>query len=92
MSKVTFKVPLSKRSDFTKTLTCSPPSTKYMHKSFFQKDPRKGKSFGTSRDRSPDRSYFIPQLQQIPGPGQVKNNTIFSTMIKSQEELLLVIP
>lgn len=62
-----------------------------MHKSFFQKDPRKGKSFGTSRDRSPDRSYFIPQLHHVPGPGQVKYAFIISIMIKSLEEQLQAI-
>jgi len=28
-------------------------------------------AFGMSREKSPDRSYLIPQLQKIPGPGQV---------------------
>jgi hypothetical protein len=27
-----------------------------------------------SRDKSPDRSYLIPQLQKVPGPGKVHFN------------------
>ena len=60
------------KSDFTRTLTCSPPSTKYEHCSLFEKSKGKGKSFGLSREQSPDRSYLIPQLQRVPGPGKVK--------------------
>ena len=64
-------MPKSKRSDFTKDFTCSPPSTKYLHRSVFEKSPNKGKSFGLSREGSPDRSYLIPQLHKVPGPGNV---------------------
>lgn len=71
LSNIRHKVPLSKRPDFTKDLTCSPPSTKYLHRSVFEKNTNKGKSFGSSREGSPDRSYLIPQLQKIPGPGNV---------------------
>lgn len=60
-----------KKSDFTKPLTCSPPSTLYMYKSVFEDGKNRGKSFGASRDRSPDRSYFIPQIHKNPGPGNV---------------------
>lgn len=61
------------KSDFTKTLTCSPASTKYGHKSLFEESKNRGKSFGLSRDQSPDRSYLIPQLNKVPGPGQYEN-------------------
>ena len=61
-----------KRSDFTKTVTCSPASTKYEFKSLFEEKNR-GKSFGLSRDKSPDRSYLIPQLEKMPGPGQYRD-------------------
>lgn len=60
------------KSDFTKTLTVSPPSSKYIHKSIFENSEKRGRSFGCARDLSPDRSYLIPQLQKIPGPGKVK--------------------
>lgn len=33
----------------------------------------RGKSIGLSRDNIPDRSYLIPQMHKIPGPGQVRN-------------------
>lgn len=35
LSKMRFSVGKGSRSDFTKTLTCSPPSTKYVHKTAF---------------------------------------------------------
>jgi hypothetical protein len=59
--------------DFTKTLTCSPPSTKYVPKSVFEENKDKGNKFGVNRDQSPDRSYLIPQLHKVPGPGQYNN-------------------
>lgn len=59
-----------KRSDFTKTLTSSPASTKYLHQSTFEENKMKGKTFALSRDRSPDRSYHNFRLHKIPGPGQ----------------------
>lgn len=34
------------KSDFTKDLTASPASTKYIHKSLFEENKSKGKSFG----------------------------------------------
>lgn len=54
-------------------MTVSPPATKYECRSIFDDDKHKnrGKSFGLSRDKLPNNSYFIPQLYKIPGPGQV---------------------
>ena len=60
-----------KKSDFTEDLTGSPGATKYMHKSIFEDGKNRGKSFGLSRQQSPDRSYLVPQLHKVPGPGQV---------------------
>ena len=59
------------KSDFTKTLTASPSVTTYRHKSAFTENKNKGKTFGNTREGSPDRSYFVPQLHKVPGPGQV---------------------
>ena len=59
------------KSDFTKTLTASPSVTTYRHKSVFTDNKNKGKTFGNTRDGSPDRSYLVPQLHKVPGPGQV---------------------
>lgn len=70
-----------KKSDFTKTFTCSPPSTLYMYKSVFEEGKTRGKSFGGSRERSPDRSYLVPQLHKNPGPGNVI--FIFILVLKS---------
>lgn len=42
----------------------------------FDDGKNRGRSFGLSRDRSPDTSYLIPQMQKIPGPGQVKKYLI----------------
>lgn len=39
----------------------------------FEDGKTRGKSFALSRDRSPDRSYLIPQLNKMPGPGQYEN-------------------
>lgn len=82
----------AKRSDFTKTLNCSPPSTAYQYKSAFEEKNR-GKSFGLSRDQSPDRSYLIPQLQKVPGPGQYADQfktkmTISYTMRKKTDDFI----
>ena len=46
-----------------------------MHKSIFD-DKARGKSFGLSRESSPDRSYLIPQLHKVPGPGKVQISLI----------------
>ena len=61
-----------RKSDFTRDLTASPPATLYRHKSIFE--DKKGKTFGSSREKSPDTSYLIPQLHKLPGPGQVIHN------------------
>jgi hypothetical protein len=60
-----------KKSDFTKTKTESPPPTHYLVKSLFE-EKKKGRTFGCAREKSPDRSYLIPQIQLNPGPGQVR--------------------
>ncbi len=60
-----------KKYDFTQPTNVSPPSTKYNSKSFVDDSKKKGKSFGLSRELSPDRSYLIPQLHKNPGPGKV---------------------
>lgn len=59
------------KTDFSKPITCSPPSTRYLSKSSFDEYSKKGKTFGLSRELLPDRSYFIPQLYNVPGPGHV---------------------
>ena len=61
------------KSDFTKDLTASPPVTKYNLKTFVDVSKEHGKSFGTAREKLPDQSYLVPQMQKVPGPGQVKN-------------------
>lgn len=58
-----------KKSDFTKPTSESPPPTQYPTKSGF--DEKKGRTFGCAREKSPDRSYFIPQIHKNPGPGHV---------------------
>lgn len=60
-----------KKSDFTKDLTSSPPVTKYNLSTFVEMTANHGKSFGTAREKLPDRSYLIPQLHKNPGPGKV---------------------
>lgn len=57
--------------DFTKDRTHSPAATKYLIKSVFEESKGRGRSFGLSRELSPDQSYLVPQLQKVPGPGQV---------------------
>jgi len=52
-------------------MTISPPATSYQIKSFVEESKGKGNSFGTARDKIPDRSYLIPQMQRVPGPGTV---------------------
>jgi hypothetical protein len=37
----------------------------------FDKDRNKGITFGTEREKEPDRSYLIPQLSKFPGPADV---------------------
>lgn len=59
------------KSDFTRTLTVSPPVTKYEIKTFLDESKEKGKSFGLTREKLPDNSYLVPQLQKVPGPGLV---------------------
>lgn len=63
-----------KKSDFTKDQTASPGATKYMHKSIFENSKARGKSFGLSRESSPDNSYLVPQIHKHPGPGQVNKD------------------
>lgn len=60
-----------KKSDFTKTKTESPPPTHYPIKSSFEDPKHKGRTFGCAREKSPDRSYLVPQIHANPGPGQV---------------------
>lgn len=52
-------------------MTISPPATSYLIKSFVEEGKGNGKSFGTAREKISDRSYLIPQMQKIPGPGAV---------------------
>lgn len=60
-----------KKSDFTRTLTASPAATKYDLKTFVDESKNKGKSFGLEREKLPDNSYLVPQMQKVPGPGVV---------------------
>ena len=66
-----------KKSDFTRPKAESPPPSLYLMKSGFE-EKKKGRTFGCSREKSPDRSYFIPQIHKNPGPGQVALS-LFST-------------
>lgn len=77
--------------DFTQTTTVSPPSTKYKSKSFVDDSKKNGKTFGISRDLSPDRSYLIPQLHKNPGPGKVFISFIYSMTTKRSNKITLVI-
>ena len=52
----------------------SPASDKYLHKSVFEENKNKGRTFGLSRNQSPDRSYILTQLNKLPGPGQYDNS------------------
>ena len=83
LSKIKYSVGQGKRSDFTQTLTSSPPSTKYSHKSIFEKDHRKGKTFGLSREGSPDRSYLKPQIWKHPAPNQVNCIKLSMSLLKN---------
>ena len=48
-----------------------------------------GKSFGTAREKLPDRSYLVPQLHKNPGPGLVL--LILSSMtMKNKKEKTIV--
>lgn len=77
--------------DFTTPLNVSPPSTKYNSKSFTDDSKKKGKTFGTSREISPDKSYLIPQIHKHPGPANVYLRVIFSMAMKSTNKRILVI-
>ena len=61
------------KSDFTKTLTCSPGATKYNLKNVLEESKHKGKSFGCSRNKSEDQSYITTKGKNVPGPGNVLN-------------------
>ena len=74
LSKRKTSLGYGKRSDFTKVQTSSPVSTKYLHKSVFEENKNKGRTFGLSRNQSPDRSYLLTQLHKLPGPGQYDNS------------------
>lgn len=79
------------KSDFTRTLTVSPPATKYEIKSFLDESREKGKSFGTTREKLPDNSYLVPQLQKVPGPGLVPMK-IYSMIMRSTRRGTIVSP
>ena len=63
-------------------MTVSPPVTKYQIKSFVEESRSKGKSFGLEREKLPDNSYLIPQMQKVPGPGFVD---IFLSSMKTKK-------
>ena len=67
-----------KKSDFTRPKAESPPPSLYLMKSGFE-EKKKGRTFGCSREKSPDRSYFIPQIHKNPGPGQVALSLLSTT-------------
>jgi hypothetical protein len=71
------------KSDFTRTLTASPAATKYELKTFVDEAKTKGKSFGLDREKLPNNSYLIPQMQKVPGPGVVLNS-IYSMTTRSK--------
>ena len=48
-----------------------------------------GKSFGTAREKLPDNSYLIPQLQKIPGPGKVLHVLLSMTMRSKREKTIV---
>lgn len=62
-----------------------------MTKSTFEENKGKGNTFGGSREKSPDRSYFIPQLQKVPGPGQVFLY-LCSIIMKKILKIILALP
>lgn len=72
------------KSDFTRTLTVSPPATKYELKSFVDESKSKGKSFGLDREKLPNNSYLIPQMRKVPGPGLVQD-LIYSMKTRSKK-------
>ena len=61
------------KTDFTKALTVSPRSSLYEKRSFIEENKKKnrGHLFNVGREKLKDRSYLIPQLEKVPGPGQV---------------------
>lgn len=79
------------KSDFTRTLTVSPPATKYEIKTFLDESKEKGKSFGTTREKLPDNSYLVPQLHKVPGPGFVLIK-ICSMIMRNTEKETIVSP
>jgi hypothetical protein len=78
------------KSDFTRTLTVSPPATKYELKTFVEDTKSKGKSFGLDRQKLPNNSYLIPQMQKVPGPGVVQS-IIFSMRMRNKKWKIIVL-
>lgn len=68
-----------KKSDFTQNGNKSPSPNQYPTKSLFEDNKTKGKTFGCAREKSPDRSYLIPQIHKNPGPGQVPHPLLSTT-------------
>ena len=62
---------LGKKSDFTQDLAKAPSSDLYNPGNYYEATKLRGKSFGLSRDKSPDQSYLVPQIHKHPGVGQV---------------------
>ncbi len=69
----------------------TPSPDHYMHKSMFEDGKNRGKSFGGARERSPDRSHFIPQIHKNPGPGNVHTLVIPSMRIRFIHECMRVL-
>ena len=60
-----------KKDDFTRDLAKAPPSSLYNANSYHEFVKNRGLTFGSSRDKSPDNSYLIPQIHKHPGVGTV---------------------
>ena len=81
---------VGKKSDFTKSMTASPPATRYQIKNFLELSRNKGQSFGAARDKQPDNCYTVPQMQKVPGPKVLKNK--YSTSRKNRREITTITP
>lgn len=79
---------LGKKSDFTQDLAKAPSSALYNPDNFHEATKIRGKTFGLSRDVSPDQSYLVPQIHKHPGVGAVPFS-LFSMNSKSKVNAIL---
>lgn len=81
LSKKKSSIGSAKKSDFTKDLAKAPGSSDYNPNNYHEFTKTKGVTFGSSRQKSNDRSYLIPQIHFHPGPGAVAYN-LFSISLR----------